>query len=174
MAMDLRATVTKILDSCDGDIDKAGVKILNGERAVALYVLSLGLLTFKGKRRKEHRQLIHDAASGQVVRRVKGRVTGSIKPDPRSQEKYKRVILSIFDTYEFDGMLLGDMKRDDLIASAAALRAQSAGSIKQADWLENIAKRMKPTETVRQRWRGAETEILALRDQIWNKEKVAA
>ena len=161
--MSYQKDVQDVLDDSD-DTAEAASTIYKGPRAVALYVILLGLEAFKSKyRRKRRRELKADVRPQFKA----GAVTGSVVFTDATK---KRLADRTRDLFGKDGWMIGElnlgaMTKEQLIAQASNEEASAKGLIQNARFYRALAEPLEPGQRADAYWN--KSAGLKLKAGIW-------
>jgi hypothetical protein len=149
----MKEKVEKILSKFDGDVAAAAEEIYQGSRAVATYVLIVGLEHMKARARSLRRREIRRDIGLQPVT-SEDKANTSFGLPKKAKEKLLANTKKLFGS---DGWMIGDIDiqnytREALLQEAERERRLSRGHIVNAQIYETLAEPMKPGQTVSQYW----------------------
>lgn len=141
-------------------------KIYGGEKALALYVMQVGVETLAAKRRRSDRQELRSTVVKDDFVKRPGGPAYSVKPSRRSMDRLGKVVADFFHRWKIGALDLGDATREDLLAEANKERASSKGHLRNAVFYEKLAEPMEPGQRTRDYWKSAEA-VKLIRDELW-------
>jgi hypothetical protein len=152
--MNLQNQLDQFCDDNPYDVNTQAKRLLaKHDNRLLLYVLTLGLMTARTRRRHNEREYIKNVGQAPPSERlVSGRVTGSVKIVP-SKKTRNAMTQMILDVWRVNGETkLGDATGNDLAIASQTARASAAGQEKNAVFYDSLKKDMGPKEKVREQW----------------------
>ena len=144
--------ILKLLDRVDGDVKIAAESILDGPKKIALYVLEIGLLHLKAKKRATRRRSLRSEAK---PRFKTGRTTGNIELTKQAKVRLFKMTQELFgdDGWQIGALNLGSFTKEALLAEAASERKSAKGHIQNALFYEALAEPLQPGQLVKDYWK---------------------
>ena len=156
--------IHEILDKVDDNVELAADKIIGGPKKLLRFVLLIGLITIKAKRRATRRRELRRDIQPQYQ---KGRTTGSIVFTAQSKKKLFEKTNELFgnDGWKIGQLSLGEFTKESLLETAIMEEQSASGHKKNAEFYRALAEPMKPGQRVSEFWTSA--KAAEIKKTIW-------
>jgi hypothetical protein len=166
--MMLPQPVQLIIDAADGDLDVAAMRIFEGPKATAIYVIRVGLEHMKSRHRAGRRRELRREVRPKFQA---GKTHGSIELTPQSRKRLFGMTQELFgeDGWKIGEISLGNMTKESLLDQAGRERQSAHGHVRNAQFYEALAEPLRSGQCVHEYW-NPETAT-KLKKAIWDRSK---